>query len=148
MPVLDLNELFLEPLLCCLGRVFWVMLEYPSTTRFQCPDWFQCPGPDGTWPRSSDAVQLSCPLSRKPPPKHNIFHLHVWRWGWCSWGHRQHSSSLSWVDAKELDFGLIWKQHFQPLLLWIIGKLQTSLYMCFLEQGDLAGAAGFQSFTA
>ncbi len=68
MPVLDLNELFLEPLLCCLGRVFWVMLEYPSTTRFQCPDWFQCPGPDGTWPRPSDAVQLSCPLSRTPPP--------------------------------------------------------------------------------
>ncbi len=42
-----------------LGRVFWVivMLEYPSTTHFQCP------GPDGTWPRPSSlwcgAVVLS-----------------------------------------------------------------------------------------
>ncbi len=54
----------------------------------------------------------------------------------------------SWVDAKELDFGLIWPQHFHSVLLRIIGKLQTGLYMCFLEQGDLAGAAGFQSFTA
>ncbi len=29
--------------------------------------------------------------------------------------------------------GLIWPQHFHPVLLWIIGKLQTGLYMCFLE---------------
>ncbi len=45
-PLQELNVLLLEPLLCCLGRVFWVivMLEYPSTTHFQCP------GPDGTWP--------------------------------------------------------------------------------------------------
>ncbi len=61
-------------------------------------------------------------------------------------------NTASWVDAKELDFGLIWPQHFHPVLLWIIqmfiGKLQTGLYMCFLEQGDLAGAAGFQSFMA
>ncbi len=54
-------------------------------------------------------------------------------------------NKASWVDAKELDFGLIWLQHFHPVLLWIIGKLKTGLYMCFLEQGDLAGAAGFQS---
>ncbi len=52
------------------------------------------------------------------------------------------------VVPKELDFGLIWPQHFHPVLLWIIGKLQTGLYMCFLEQGDLVGAAWFQSFTA
>ncbi len=46
-PLQDLNVLLLEPILCCLGRVFWVivMLEYPSTTPFQCL------GPDGTWPR-------------------------------------------------------------------------------------------------
>ncbi len=54
-------------------------------------------------------------------------------------------NTASWVDAKEFDFGLIWSQHFHPVLLWIIGKLQTGLYMCFLEQGDLVGAAGFQS---
>ncbi len=55
-------------------------------------------------------------------------------------------NTASWVDAKELDFGLIWPQHFHPVLLWIVGKLQTVLYMCFLEQEDLAGAAGLQSF--
>ncbi len=54
-PLQDLNVLLLEPLLCCLVRVFWVivMLEYPSTTHFQCPGWLQCPGPDGTWPHPS-----------------------------------------------------------------------------------------------
>ncbi len=67
-PLQDLNVLLLEPLLCCLGRVFWVivMLEYSSTTHFQCF------GPDGTSVhgpvhRPFDAVQLSCPLSRKTP---------------------------------------------------------------------------------
>ncbi len=47
MPLQDLNMLLLEPLLCCLGHVFWVivMLEYPSTTHFQCPGWLQWPGP-------------------------------------------------------------------------------------------------------
>uniref|UniRef100_A0A4W5JQD6 N-terminal EF-hand calcium binding protein 3 n=1 Tax=Hucho hucho TaxID=62062 RepID=A0A4W5JQD6_9TELE len=38
-PLQDLNVLLLEPLLYCLGRVFWVIviLEYPSPTHFQCP---------------------------------------------------------------------------------------------------------------
>ncbi len=44
-------------------------------------------------------------------------------------------NTASWVDAKELDFGLIWPQHFHPVLLWIIqmfiGKLQTGMYMCW-----------------
>ncbi len=46
-PLQDLNVLLLEPLLCCLGRVFWVivLLKFPSKTHFQCPD--------GTWPRPS-----------------------------------------------------------------------------------------------
>ncbi len=48
----NLNVLLLEPLLCCFARVFWViiMLEYPSTTHFQCPGWFKCPGPDSKLP--------------------------------------------------------------------------------------------------
>ncbi len=48
-PLQDLNVLLLEPHLCCLGCVFWVivMLEYPSTTHYQCP------GPDSTYPRPS-----------------------------------------------------------------------------------------------
>ncbi len=43
-PLQDLSVLQLELYLCCLGRVFWVivMLEYPSTTHFQCPGWLQC----------------------------------------------------------------------------------------------------------
>ncbi len=57
-PLQDQNVL-LEPPLCCLGRVFWfiVMLEYPSTTHFQCPG--------GTWPHpspSSPLMQCSCPV--------------------------------------------------------------------------------------
>ncbi len=54
-PLQDLNVLLLEPHLSCLGRVFWVivMLEYPSTTHFQCLGWLQCPGSDNTWPRPS-----------------------------------------------------------------------------------------------
>ncbi len=63
-PLQDLSVLLLEPLIRCLGCVFWVivMLEYPSTTHFQCPGWLQCPDPDGTWPlhHPFDAVQLSC----------------------------------------------------------------------------------------
>src|SRR4029434_6956641 len=39
-----------------------------------------------------------------------------------------------------------------PILLRIIqvfiGKLQTALYMCFLEQGDLASSAVLQTITA
>ncbi len=64
-PLQDLNVLLLDPLICCLGLVFWVivLLEYPSTTHFQCPGWLQYPGPDSTWPCSSSlwcgAVVLS-----------------------------------------------------------------------------------------
>ncbi len=52
-PLQDLNVLLLEPLLCCLGHVFWVivMLEYPYTTNFHCP------GPD--------VPLMRCPLSRR-----------------------------------------------------------------------------------
>ncbi len=96
-------------------------------------------------------VQLSCPLSRKTPPKHNVS-TSMFDGGDGVLGVigsiPPPPNTASWVDAKELVFGLIWPQHFHSVLLWIIGKLQTGLYMCFLEQGDLAGAAGFQPFTA
>ncbi len=100
--------------------------------------------------RPFDVVQFSCPLSRKTPPKHvstSMFDGGDGVLGVIS-SIPPPPNTASWVDAKELDFGLIWPQHFHPVLLWIIGRLQTGLYMCFLEQGDLAGAAGFQSFTA
>ncbi len=101
--------------------------------------------------RPFDAVQLSCPLSRKTPLNHNVS-TSIFTGGDGVLGVIGSIPPLpnmaSWVDAKELDFGLIWPQHFHPVLLWIIqmfiGILQTGLYMCFLEQGDLAG---FQSFT-
>ncbi len=70
-PLQDLNVLLLEPLICCLSHVFWVIviLEYPSTTHFQYPGWLQCPGTEGTWPihRPFDVVQLSCLLSKNTP---------------------------------------------------------------------------------
>ncbi len=46
-------------------------------------------------------------------------------------------NTASWVDAKELDFGLIWPQHFPPVLLWIIGTLQTGCTCAFLSRGTL-----------
>ncbi len=47
------------------------------------------------------------------------------------------------VDAKELDFGLIWPQHFHPVLLWIIGKLQTGCTCAFLSGGTLQALQDF-----
>ncbi len=148
-PLQDLNVLLLEPLLCCLGRVFWV-----SHAGIPIHDSFSMP-----WPWRYMALSIiplmrcSCPvpLAEKTPPEHNVS-TSMFDSGDGVLGVigsiPPPPNSASWVDDKELDFGFIWPQHFHPVLLWIIGKLQTGLYMCFLEQGDLAGAAGFQSFTA
>ncbi len=72
-PLQDLNVLFLEPLLCC----FWSLSCWNTHPRpiFNALTGFNalaltvhgpvhCP--------SFDAVQLSCPLIRKTPPKHNV----------------------------------------------------------------------------
>ncbi len=76
--------------------------------------------------RPFDAVQLSCPLSRKTPPKHNVS-TSMFDGGdgvlRVIGSIPPPPNTASWVDAKELDFGLIWPQHFHPVLLWIIGKL-------------------------
>ncbi len=73
--------------------------------------------------RPFDAVQLSCPLSRKTPPKHNVS-TSMFDGGDGVLGVIGRIPSppnkASWVDAKELDFGLIWPQHFHTVLLWII----------------------------
>ncbi len=45
-------------------------------------------------------------------------------------------NTASWVDAKELAFGLIW-----PFSSESLENFRRA--MCFLEQEDLAGAAGF-----
>ncbi len=47
-------------------------------------------------------------------------------------------NTASWVDAKELDFGLIWPLHFHPVFLWIIGKLDRPVHVLSWT-GDLAG---------
>ncbi len=100
-PLQDLNVLLLEPLLCCLGRVFWVIviLEYPSTTHFNA----LALTVHGPVHRPFDAVQLSCPLSRKTPPKHNVSTSMFDGGDGVLGGHRQHSSSskhgeLSWCQ--------------------------------------------------
>ncbi len=80
-----------------------------------------------------DAVQLSCPLSRKTPPKHNVS-TSMFDGGDGVLGVigsiPPPTNTASWVDAKELDFGLIWPQHFHPVLLWIIGKLSWAGWPC------------------
>ncbi len=144
----DLKVFLLEPLLCCLGCVFWVivMLEYPSTTHFQCP---------GPWRYMALSIVYlmwcSCPVSLAEKAKHNVSTSMFDGGWWCSWGHGQHSSSkhgeLIWCQRAGFWSHLTTTLcHKHPVLLWIISKLQTGLYMCFLEQGNLAGAAGFQSF--
>ncbi len=143
-PLQDFNVLLLEPLLCCLGCVFWVigMMEYHPRPIFNALAGFNALALTVYGPvhRPFNAVQLSCTFSRKTPSKHNVSTSMFDGGG----GALRVIGSIplppntaSWVDTKELDFGLIWPQHFHPVLLWIIGKLQTSLYMCFLEQGDL-----------
>ncbi len=99
--------------------------------------------------RPFDAVQLSCPFSRKTPPKHNV------STSMCDGGDGVLGAAFLLLQTQRVELMpkssiLVSSDHntFTQVLLWIIGKLQTGLYMCFLEQGGLAGAAGFQSFTA
>ncbi len=132
-PLQDLNVLLLEPLFCCLGRVLgslscWKTHPRPISNALAL-----------TLHRPFDAVHLSCTRSRKTPPQHNV----------CPSMFNGEDdvfevigsippppNTASSVDAKKLDFGLIWPQLFPPVLLWIIDFRR--LYMCFLEQGDLA----------
>ncbi len=48
-----------------------------------------------------------------------------------------HPNTASWVDAKDLDFYLIWSQHFHPVLLWIICKLykknKKNFFICYIH---------------
>ncbi len=63
-PLQDLNVLLLEPVLCCLGRVFWVivMLGYPPHDPFSM-SW--------RWRYIVPFMPLTCrvPFSRRTPPK-------------------------------------------------------------------------------
>ncbi len=46
-------------------------------------------------------------------------------------------NTTSWVDAKEIDFGLIWPQHFYPVLLWVIANFRRACTCAFLSRGTL-----------
>ncbi len=97
-PLQDLNVLLLEPLLYCLGRVLWVIPIFNALS----------------------IVPLSCPLSRKTPPKHNVFtSMFDGVLGVIDSIPPPHTAN--WVDAKELGFGLIWPQHSpsSPLNHWL-----------------------------
>ncbi len=137
-PLQDLNVFLLEPLHCCLGHAFWVivMLEYPSMTHFQYPGWLQCPGPDGSWPCSLSLWCGAVVLS----PKHNIS---TSMFDGVD-GHRQHSSSsskhdeLSWCQKAGF-----WSHLTTTLslssILWIIAKLVCA----FLSRGTLRALQDF-----
>ncbi len=96
--------------------------------------------------RPFDAVQLSCPFSRKTPQKHNVY-ISMFDGGGgvlrVIGSIPPPPNTVSWVDAKELEFGLIWPQHFHPVLLWIIGKLQTGCTCAFLSRGTLRALQDF-----
>ncbi len=101
--------------------------------------------PDGPVHRPFDAVQLFCPLSRKIHPKYNVS-TSMFDGGDGVLGVigsiPPPPNTVSWVDAKELDFGLIWPQHFHPVFLWIIGKLQTGCTCAFLTRGPCRCSSG------
>ncbi len=83
--------------------------------------------------RPFDAVQLSFPLSRKTPPKHNVSTSMFDGVLGVIGSIPPPPNTASWVDAKELDFGLIWPQHFtqfsseslenfrEQVLFWAVG---------------------------
>ncbi len=100
--------------------------------------------------QSFDAVKFSRPLTRKTLPKHNVS-TSMFDGGDGVLGFigsiPPPTNTVSCVDAKELDFGLIWPQHFHPVLLWIIGKLQTVLYMQSCSISVLHSVVCYQLFS-
>ncbi len=71
-------------------------------------------------------------------------------WGWCSWSHRQHSSSsnhgeFSWCLRARFWSHLTTKLSLSSPLnhLDVHWQLQTGLYMCFLEHGTLRALQDF-----
>ena len=107
--------LLFEPLLCCLGRMFWVivMLEDPSTTHFQCSHWGKevvaqnFPVHDPIHP-PLDTVKSSCPLSWETPPKHKVstsmLHSGDGVLGSCT----QHFSSSKHSESSWCQIALFW----------------------------------------
>ncbi len=137
--------LFADPLQVIKVSKFHAGIPIHDPFSMPWPWWYMAPS-------IVPLMRCSCPvpLSRKTLPKHNVS-TSMFDGGDGVLGvidNPPPPNTASWVDAKELDFGHIWPHHFHPVLLWIIVKCQTGLYKCFLEQEDLAGTAGFQSFKA
>ncbi len=155
-PLQNLEMLLTKPLLSCPYCVFGVivMLEDPATTHLQYYYWgkevvgqnFMIHGPIHP---PLNTVQSSWSFCRKAPPKHDVSTpmLHSWDGVLGIVLILLSPNTASGVYTQKLYFGLIWPHDLLPCLLWIIqmvfGKLQTGLDMCWLEQSDLARAAGF-----
>ncbi len=137
----NLNVLLLKPLLCCLGRVFWVigMLDYPARPIFNALAL--------TVYGLSIVLLMRCscpvPLAEKHPQS-IMFPPPCLTWGWCSWGHRQHSSSSNHGEFSWCLRARFWSHPTTKLSLSsplnhsdVHWQIQMGLYMCFLEQGTL-----------
>ncbi len=96
--------------------------------------------------RPFDAVQLSCPLSRKTPPKHNVS-TSMFDGGDGVLGVigsiPPPPNTASCVHAKELDFGLIWPQHFHPVSSESLANFRRACTCAFLSRGTLRALQDF-----
>ncbi len=146
---LDHEMLLTEPLLSCPCCVFGVivMLEDPATTlHLQCSYWGkEVVGQNlvihGPIHAPLNTVQSSCPLCRKAPPKHDVS-TPCFTVGMVFLGSSKHSE---WSLKQKVIFWshlTTWPAPMPPHPdgLW---QIQTGLDMCWLEQWDLAHAAGF-----
>ncbi len=49
-------------------------------------------------------------------------------------------------EPKELDFGLIWPQHFHPVILWILANIRWACRCAFLSRGTVRALRDFIPF--
>ena len=146
--------LLFEPLLCCLGCMFWVivMLEDPSTTHFQCSHWGKkvvaqkFPVHSPIHP-PLDTVKSSCHLSWETSPKHKVSTsmLHSTQ----LFSSSKHGESswcqivLFWSHLTTSPFPKPPPDH--PGVLWQTSD--GSVHVPSLAEEPCARAAGFESFT-
>ncbi len=110
----------------CFGSLFNALTGFSALAlTVHCP--VHCP---------FDVVQLSCPLSRKTPPKHNVS-TSMFDGGDCVLrviGSIPPPNTARWVDAKELGFGLHsdWNSTRWDLA-WRPSPRETDSYFVFLQ---------------
>ncbi len=87
----DLIVLLLEPLFCCLAMCFVSFLCWNTRPR---PIFNSLAGFNALALSIVSSMQSSWPVPLAEQHLQTFcFHLQVWRWVWCSWSHRQDSSS-------------------------------------------------------